>query len=130
MSLKQLIFSKSRAEFRIIWNKIFRTSDDELGWLLNPYNRDINQMTRLKNNGQTTYQHNYSDLAAGNVTIFNRRMRQIEHKKTRTMKKKFLKIARYMGTGAYMTSSAFPSPFLPSNDYSFADNRCELTKIW
>lgn len=78
-----------------------------------------------KNIGDS-YQYEYhnvsSTLGRERVTIYNRglvkksdsRRRRKEEKKS--IGQSVLEIARCMGMGVYMTSSSFPSPFLPCND--------------
>lgn len=151
--VKQLIFSKTRLEFRLLWNKIFQKEDEELGWLLNPYKQangsrvDATMMSSFnKNNDDSSYQYGYDDVSGvfgrERVTIYNRGIakksdRRKKREDNRTLGEKALDIARYMGMGVYMTSTAFPSPFLPVNDTNLHDdsvygmhNTYRMSKMW
>ena len=125
--------SKTRLEFRLLWNKIFQREDEELGWLLNPYKQgddklDATMMSSLHRNfdGDVSYQYNYHDVKSSlgreSVTIHSRGLarkgdsRRKRREDNRSLGEKALDIARYMGMGVYMTSTSFPSPFLPVND--------------
>lgn len=135
--VKQLLFSRTKLEFRILWNKIFQKDDEELGWLLNPYRqsstrRDDATMMAAFSAGDS-YQYNYDDVSGTfgreRVTIHNRGLarrsdaRKKRQRDNRTLGEKALQVARYMGMGVYMTTSAFPSPFMPVNDLDLYDTK-------
>lgn len=146
------MFSRTKLEFRLIWNKIFQKEDEELGWLLNPYNSggDATPMTTFTQNfdGSSTYQARYEDVRAGlgreKVTIYSTSISKKTPKNKQNKKDKetytetAIKIARYMGMGVYMTSTAFPSPFAPFNENHMYDdyysnptnNVYSMSKIW
>lgn len=150
--VKQLIFSKTKLEFRLLWNKIFTKEDEELGWLLNPYRQnsgrtDATMMASFNKNAEESYQYGYDQVRGTfgreKVTIYNRgvakkrdtRRKRKEEKKSLT--DTALDIARYMGMGVYMTSTSFPSPFLPVNDINVCEgtyygpqNLYSMSKIW
>lgn len=151
--VKQLVFSRTKLEFRILWNKIFQKEDEELGWLLNPYQQSANRteatmMASFNKLGEEdSYQFGYNDVSGvygrERVTIYNRGVakksdtnsRRKEDKKSLT--DSALDIARYMGMGVYMTSTSFPSPFLPVNDTNMYEedflgprNLYSMSKIW
>lgn len=129
---KQLVFSKTRLEFRLLWNKVFQKEDEELGWLLNPYrqssgrNCEATMMSSFNKNFEESYQqfdfHEVSGVyGREKVTIYNRGVaKKANTRKRHEEKKSFtesaIQLARYMGMGVYMTSTSFPSPFLPVND--------------
>lgn len=151
--VKQLVFSRTKLEFKLLWNKVFQKEDDELSWLLNPYGQSTSRaqatmMTSFNRNTEDSYQYSYDDVSKfmgrEKVTIYNRgivRKGDVSHKK-KEEKKSFtdnaLEIARYMGMGAYMTSTSLPSPFFPVNDhYLYVDetiyepqNMYSIGKIW
>lgn len=149
--MKQLIFSKTRLEFRLLWNKIFQKEDEELGWLLNPYRQagskaEATMMSSFNKNDEDSYQYAYDDVSGAlgreRVTIYSRSIarksdRRRKREDNRTLGDKALEIARYMGMGVYMTSTSFPSPFLPVNDTNLFDssvygvhNTYTMSKIW
>lgn len=138
---------------KLLWNKVFQKEDDELGWLLDPYKQssshlDATMMTSFGKNFEASYQCNFDDAStsvggrAERVTIYTRGIlkRGDTYKKkeeTKSMIDNAFQIARYMGMGVYMTSSAFPSPFLPVNDANMYDetfygpqNMHTVNKIW
>ena len=92
------------------------------------------------NSYQYGYEHVSSALGREKVTIYNRgvakksdtRRRRREEKKT--LADQALEIARYMGMGVYMTSTSFPSPFMPPNDTTIYDNtygpQFSMSKVW
>jgi len=136
----------------LLWNKIFQKEDEELGWLLNPYRRgggttEATMMSSFnKNYEEASYQYAYEDirgtLGREKVTIHSRGIakksdRRRKKENNQTMSEKALEIARYMGMGVYMTSSAFPSPFYPVNDTRLNDeviygmhNTYVMSKLW
>lgn len=129
--VKQLVFSRTRLEFRLLWNKVFQKEDEELGWLLNPYRQssgrdcEATMMSSFNRNTEQGYQqfdfHEASSVyGREKVTIYNRGVSRKAETRKRREKKSFkdnaIQIARYMGMGVYMTSTSFPSPFFPVND--------------
>jgi len=145
------VFSRTKLEFRIIWNKIFQKEDEELGWLLSPYRQSSNgeptMMTSFNKNVEDGYDYGYDDVSRvfgrEKVTIYNRgvaRKSDTRRKKReqKSLGENALQIARYMGMGVYMTSTSFPSPFLPINDtnlygdeiYYNPKNVYTMSKLW
>lgn len=133
--VKQLVFSKTKLEFRLLWNKVFQKEDDELGWLLNPYKQsrtrgNATMMTSFGKNMEDSYQFGYDDVSSSfgreKVTVYNRGLaRKGDTRKRKAEEKSFtdsaIEVARYMGMGAYLTASYFPSPFYPVNDTHIYD---------
>lgn len=123
--VKQLVFARTRLEFRLIWNKIFQKNDDELGWLLNPQATQMTSFTRNFDNTSTSY--GYDNIQSITTT-----------KKSPSNKKSFsdtaIQVARYMGMGVYMTSAAFPSPMPPLNEKYFyeeyPENIYTINRVW
>lgn len=150
--VRQLVFSKTRLEFRLLWNKIFQKEDEELGWLLNPYRQaqrqgDATMMSSFnKSDPETSYQYGYDNvgsvLGRERVTIYNRGLTKKTDRSRRrrqdnkTMGDRALEYARYMGMGVYITSTSFPSPFLPVNDCNiyeenyYSHNSYAMSKVW
>lgn len=94
-----------------------------------------------------SYQFDYNEVGGvygrERVTIYNRGVARKGDttSKRKEEKKSFtdsaFEIARYMGMGVYMTSTSFPSPFLPANDTNMYDenfygqqNVYSMSKIW
>lgn len=152
--VRQLFMSKTKLEFRLLWNKIFQKEDEELGWLLNPYRQrngtnDATMMSSFnKNDCENSYQYSYdsSTLGRERVTIHNRgvarksdsRRRKRHREDSKTFGDKALDYARYMGLGVYITSTSFPSPFAPMNDcaiygeqnYYYQPSSFPNSKLW
>ena len=150
--VRQLVFSKTRLEFRLLWNKIFQREDEELGWLLSPYRsqarQDAHTTAPFGTNIGDSYQYGYdqvqSSLGRERVTLYNRgvaKKSDLRRKRRREPEKKpfgerALEIARYMGMGVYMTSTAFPSPFFPVNETTVYDETVygkpnfSMSKVW
>lgn len=153
--VRQLVFSRTRLEFRLLWNKIFHKEDEELGWLLNPYKRsqdDYRDATMMETLGRNvdgpSYQYSFDEFRGNfkgeGVTIYNRSVAKKGDRNNKTKKgekKSFaetaLQVARYMGMGVYMTSTAFPSPLMPVDDNHLYDenyfgpqNIYSMSKIW
>lgn len=145
--VKKLVFTRTRLEFRLLWNKIFQKQDEELGWLLNPYKQSKNatmMSTFSRNFDGPSYQYDYDkfkDSLGGpeKVTIYNRGIaKKSDHtdKDDRSFADKALQIARYMGMGVYMTSSAYPSPLRPIDDEHLYDENYYgptnyyMSRIW
>lgn len=153
--VKQLVFSRTRLEFRLIWNKIFQKEDEEVNWLLNPYKAredgfEATPMTTFSRNfdSSSTYQYGYDDvksaLGRDRVTSFHRgivkkSLKQKKKKQPTTYTERAIQIARYMGMGVYMTSTAFPSPMLPFNEnhifnednfYTSQHGQYLMTRYW
>lgn len=103
-------------------------------------------MASFNKNVEDSYQYGYDDVSGAfgreRVTIYNRSVaRKSDKKKSNEEKKSFtesaLEIARYMGMGVYMTSTSFPSPFMPVNDNNIYEERFygpqnvySMSKIW
>lgn len=102
--LKQLIF-------KTLWNRLFQKEEDELAWLLDPHRAGNH---RFEATVMTSFNKNIEE----SVVLYNRR-RDVEPKKS--FGESALEVARYMGMGVYMTSTSFPSPFLPVNDACLFD---------
>lgn len=137
-----------------MWNKIFQKEDEELGWLLNPYRQaqaaDATMMSSFNKNVDDSYQYDYDDVGSvfgrERVTIHNRgvakksdRRRRRRRETNKSLSEKAIQYARYMGMGVYMTSTAFPSPFMPVNDAAIHDetniygeqqNIYSMSKLW
>lgn len=157
--VKQLVFSRTKLEFRLLWNKVFQREDEELGWLLSPYRSSGNStmMSQLNRNtdgndySTASYQYGYDDVSGSfgreKVTIYNRSVSKRPNRKGRKQKEEkktftenALQYAKYMGMGVYMTSTSFPSPFFPVNDtnlynynepnYYYEKNVYTMSKIW
>lgn len=111
----------------------------------------MSQFSRNNNNNfdvNSSYQYNYDDVSSSfgreKVTIYNRSITKRGDKKKRkveapkSFKDNAMEFARYMGMGVYMTSTAFPSPFLPVNDTNlynsdatyYERNLYTMSKIW
>lgn len=78
-----------------------------------------------KNVEESSYQYNYDDVSGifgkERVTIYNRGVARKgdsrrKRKPEKTTKEKLIQLARDIGMGVTMTSTAFPSPFYPVND--------------
>lgn len=124
--VKQLVFARTRLEFRLIWNKLFQKEDEELGWLLNPhksYDNATPMTTFARNFDSDSYHYDDAKASLEGVTIHNQSVTKKTHSKKE--KKSFydtaIQVARYMGMGVYMTSTAFPSPLRPIPDGHYYD---------
>lgn len=82
-------------------------------------------MAQFNRNDDSSYQYDYDQVGSAfgheRVTIYNRSIAKKSGKKSRKNENKSLadsalEYARYMGMGVYMTSTAFPSPYLPVSD--------------
>lgn len=143
--VRQLVFSRTRLEARLLWNKIFQKEDEELGWLLNPYkeswtNKDqesnFTLLTTFSRNTKSNRQDNSHD-GGYQSRRFALDERPANGKEAKTFGEKAIQVARYMGMGVYMTSTAFPSPMVPFNDTNLYDetvyspqNVYTMSKIW
>lgn len=128
LAFKELLFSKTRLEFRLIWRRIFQTDDQEVEWLLDPRRseHEANLLASFNRNYEDGYQYNYdtvsSHLGRERVTIYNRGVaKKADLKKQKSTKSTFkesvIRTARDMGMGVQMCSSmtnhlAFPAPYL------------------
>jgi hypothetical protein len=152
--VRQLVFSKTKLEFRLLWNKIFQKDDEELGWLLNPYRQNGRTNATMmssfsKNDPEASYQCDFDTVrdtfGRERVTIHSRglakksdRRRKRRSATDETLGDKAIKYARYMGMGVYITSTSFPSPFFPVNDCAIYDeklyynnhNSYAMSKVW
>lgn len=134
------MFSRTRLEFRLLWNKLFQKDDEELGWLLNPYRQSTSDATMMSSFNKNT--EDSGGFGRESVTIHNLGLTKKGDSRRKQEKKSFgegaLEVARYMGMGVYMTSTSFPSPFLPINDANIFDesrydgpqNVYAMSKIW
>lgn len=135
-----------------MWNKVFQREDEELGWLLNPYRQrngadpEATMMSSFNKNVDNSYQYGYDDVSSSlgreRVTIYHRGVvKKSDSRRKKKEEKSFtesaLQIARYMGMGVYMTSSSFPSPFMPVNEtHIYDENYCQpqtvytMSRIW
>lgn len=103
-------------------------------------------MSSFNKNNDDSYQYSYDDVRSSmgreRVTIYHRGVAKKsdgrrKKKDTKTFYETALEVARYMGEGVYMTSSAFPSPFMPANDTRiFSEDYCPpqtvytMSKVW
>ena len=103
--------------------------------------------TFSRNADSSSYQYRYDDISGSfnrdGISIYNRTLLKKGDRNNKGKKEKesytntAIRIARYMGMGVYMTSTAFPSPLMPLDDNHLYDenyfgpqNIYTMSKIW
>lgn len=127
--VKQLVLN---FDFRSFWRRMFRKDEDELSWLLNPH--EATMMASFNKNVEESYQQGEKvTLYRRGVPGSNKKSKRRQDAEKKTYGESAFEIAKYMGMGVYMTTTSFPSPFLPVNDLMHYDDYPQYNfnnRIW